>query len=123
MSESPPADAPIHAIYPYADGKDFFFDIPEKGLTRLPFLAHTYGQVLHDLIPDSLSDFVVLFSAAPMPSSDLELACEVGNAKQPQYRMVRPIAGEPFPCPTVCYFYDAPFPARIFLQVRPRWGL
>ncbi len=123
MAENPANDARIYVIYPYADGAGFFFDLPEKKLTRIPFLAHTYEQALHHLIPHSLSDFVVFFSADTLPLPDLELAYEVGDAKQPQYRIVRPIAGEPFLCPTVSYFYDPPYPERIFLQVLPRWGL
>ena len=106
----------LFTIHPYRYHGTWVFDDPGVGLEREPFVsgADTIIDVFAENIPEAESGFDVVFSAAPFPGCDAELAWVRAELDGNWYRLDEPPM-EGWLCPALLKYFDSP-PKRLYVK-------
>lgn len=107
-------------IHPYRAEGMWVFDDERAGLVQEPFVSGA-DRIIDRLvasIPDAASGFVLLFSAAPFPGYQAELAWQRSEHGGNWYSCAE-LNMEGWLCPAL-FQYFAAAPRQIFVQCKPR---
>ena len=112
----------IMLLHPYRHGGQWVFDDPDHDLVKEPFVSGADRIIdrMVEQIPGAEDGFALLFSSAPFPGHDLELAWQGAEYNGNWYHSPRlDLAG--WLCPALFAYFETA-PERIYAQFKPGAG-
>lgn len=110
----------LNVIAPYKYLGMWVFDDPRVGLVQEPFVsgADTMIDRVAADIPGAEDGFMMLFSAAPFPGHQFQLAWRRAESGGNWYHASE-LNVEGWLCPALFRYFEAA-PAQLFVQIKPR---